>query len=229
MKDSTAVLPDRIAKTRMKCRRKFLYYFPKGFTDRKYIDWERNFKYQAHLAFADLLSKEIYQSMLSDGRYADIANTAVRIETRTNLLFSFEKMALRDAVKTNAGAKIFAEGLYNYIYGDGPLNERFVNFSNAVAALPRIQTRVFTWPVVTVFGFIGNPREHFFLKPRVTKLAAEKYAFTFDYHSRPDWETYRKVLDFAAQVKHDLKDLKPKDYIDLQSFIWVMGSSEYPD
>jgi hypothetical protein len=35
----------------------------------------------------------------------------VAIESRTNLLFSFEKMALRDAVRTGAGARLFAEGL----------------------------------------------------------------------------------------------------------------------
>jgi hypothetical protein len=37
------------------------------------------------------------------------------------------------------------------------------------------------------------------------------------------------MLNFAEQVRHDLADLKPQNYIDLQSFIWVMGSDEYPD
>jgi hypothetical protein len=37
------------------------------------------------------------------------------------------------------------------------------------------------------------------------------------------------MIGFAEQVRYDMKDLKPRDYIDLQSFIWVMGSDEYPD
>jgi hypothetical protein len=33
------------------------------------------------------------------------------------LLFSFEKMALRDAVRSDAGPKRFAEGLFEFLYG----------------------------------------------------------------------------------------------------------------
>jgi len=36
-------------------------------------------------------------------------------------------------------------------------------------------------------------------------------------------------LEFAATVRRDLRDLKPRDMIDLQSFMWVQGSDEYPD
>jgi hypothetical protein len=154
---------------------------------------------------------------------------AVRIESRTNLLFSFEKMALRDAVKTTEGAKAFAIGLFDYIYGTDPLRTRFERFVEVVASLPRKQTRVLTWPLTTVFGFTANPTEHIFLKPRVTQIAAEKYGYDFFYKSRPNWEGYKSLLDFAAEIKKDLADLKPKDMIDLQSFIWVMGSDEYPD
>jgi hypothetical protein len=97
-----------------------------------------------------------------------------------------------------------------------------------VGSLPRRQTRVLTWPVVTVFGFIALPEKHFFLKPMVTKTAAEKYDYPFDYVSKPNWHTYSSVLGFAETVRRDVADLKPRDMIDLQSFIWVMGSDEYP-
>lgn len=30
-------------------------------------------------------------------------------------------------------------------------------------------------------------------------------------------------------IKKDVVDLKPKDLIDLQSYIWVLGSDEYDD
>jgi hypothetical protein len=59
--------------------------------------------------------------------------------------------------------------------------------------------------------------------------AAERYAFDFAYRSRPSWETYASLLAFAAQVREDVAGLGPRDMIDLQSFIWVLGSDEYPD
>jgi hypothetical protein len=37
------------------------------------------------------------------------------------------------------------------------------------------------------------------------------------------------MIGFAEQVRENTAALKPRDYIDLQSFIWVMGSDEYPD
>jgi hypothetical protein len=35
------------------------------------------------------------------------------------------------------------------------------------------------------------------------------------------------VLEFARAVRHDLRDLRPRDMIDVQSFLWVLGSDEY--
>lgn len=216
-------------KSRERCRKKFLYYFKKGFTDPKYINWERQYKLDAHFQFQAALNKTEFSRMLRSGRHEDIALKAVRIESKTNLLFSFEKMALRDAVKEPEGAKNFAQGLFQYIYGSGTLKDRFQSFTYVLAMLPRRQTRVLTWPLHTVFGFLANPKEHIFLKPRVAKIAVEKYGYEFSYKSMPNWDTYNNLLEFAEQVRKDISDLKPQDYIDLQSFLWVLGSEEYPD
>ena len=74
----------------------------------------------------------------------------------------------------------------------------------------------------------GAAIQTFFLKPIVTRRAAEKYGHALDYASRPSWEVYESLLGFAATIRHDLADLQPKDMIDLQSFVWVQGSDEYP-
>ncbi len=101
---------------RTACIKKFLYYFPKGFVDDKYYAWERGYKWEAHIAWENVLNQQEYKTLLVQKEYSEIALRAVRIETKTNLLFSFEKMALRDAIKPHEGAKAFAEGLYEYIY-----------------------------------------------------------------------------------------------------------------
>lgn len=229
MRTSILSKSNPVEKARSSCKRKFLFYFKKGFVSQKYYDWERGYKWEAHVLWHELLNKKEYKRLLAEGEFIEIANRAARIESKTNLLFSFEKMALRDAIKTEDGAKTFAEGLFQFVYGTGKLQKRFENWVEAVSSLPRKQTRVLTWPLVTVFGFIANPVEHIFLKPRVTKIAAEKYGFDFHYTSKPNWETYCNYLAFAEQVGADMIDLKPKDMIDIQSFLWVLGSEEYPD
>lgn len=212
-----------------RCRRKFLHYFPGGFRDPTYLDWERGYKERAHDRWCvDLDSSELRR--LTRARdYRSVAQRAVAIESRTNLLFSFEKMALRDAVRSSAGARLFAEGLAHFLDTRGVLRHRFERWCETISRLPRRQNRVLTWPIVTVFGFIARPKLHVFLKPNVTRRAAEAYEFDFEYTSRPNWRTYQSLLTFAARVRRDLSDLKPRDMIDLQSFIWVLGSDEYPD
>lgn len=210
-----------------KCRRKFLKFFPGGFDDETYIDWERGYKWEAHERWNDQLGRAEFQSLIRAGKFEEIARRAVTIESRTNLLFSFEKMAMRDAVKSRAGARAFAEGLFDFIHGRRSLEKKFERWIEVVAALPRRQTRVLTWPVVTVFGFIAQPETHVFLKPMVTKRAAEAYGFDFVYRSRPNWETYASLLAFADRVRKDVRVLRPKDMIDIQGFIWVQGSDEY--
>jgi hypothetical protein len=210
-------------------RRKFLRFFPKGFRDETYLAWERDYKWETHQRWEEALNRNEFRRLLRKREYAEIAARAIRTEQRSrhSMIFSFEKMALRDAVKSSAGARGFATGLYDFLHGRGSDEARFAAWCETVAALPRKQTRVLTWPLVTVFGFIAQPDRHIFLKPNVTKIAAHKYGFDFQYHSKPNWETYTSLLAFAETIRRDLRDLKPRDLIDLQSFIWVQGSDEY--
>jgi len=211
----------------LKCRKKFLRYFPGGFGDETYVDWERGYKWKAHETWNTELGRAELRRLIDDGRYGELAARAVRIESRTNLLFSFEKMALRDAVKSAAGAERFAIGLLAFLHGRGADERRFEDWCAVIESLPRKQTRVLTWPVTTVFGFIAQPDRHIFLKPNVTRRAAAAYGFDFEYASHPNWATYQSLLTFGDRVMRDQKELRPRDLIDAQGFIWVQGSDEY--
>jgi hypothetical protein len=213
------------------CRRKFLKYFPGGFADATYLNWERDYKWESHERWEEALGQAEFRRLLRAGEFAEVAARAVRVEQRSrhSMIFSFEKMALRDAIKSGEGARLFAEGLYEFLHGTGGAARRFERWVETVDALPRKQTRVLTWPLVTVFGFIAQPDRHIFLKPNVTRLAARAYGFDFQYKSRPSWDTYSNFHAFADTIRRDQSDLKPRDMIDLQSFMWVQGSDEYPD
>jgi hypothetical protein len=213
----------------LRCRKKFLRFFPEGFRDETYIDWERGYKWETHERWEEALGRDEFRALLRRGEFAEIAARAVRVEQRSrhSMIFSFEKMALRDAVKVPEGARAFSEGLYELLHGAGSLERRFERWCEAVAGLPRRQTRVLTWPLVTVFGFIAQPETHIFLKPNVSRIAAREYGFEFNDKSRPSWDVYANYLEFAETIRRDQRDLGPRDMIDLQSFMWVQGSDEY--
>lgn len=212
-----------------RARRKFLRFFPGGFSDPTYLDWERDYKWESHLRWEESLGRQEFERLLKSRDFAAIASTALRVEQRSrhSMVFSFEKMALRDAVRGADGQRSFAEGLFELLHGGASLPQRFDQWVETVANLPRKGTRVLTWPIVTVFPFIAQPDRHIFVKPMVMKKAAALYDYPLPYESRPSWRSYSAVLDFAKRVREDVKDLEPRDMIDLQSFLWVQGSDEY--
>jgi hypothetical protein len=213
-----------------RCRHKFELYYPGGFADDTYLIAERAHKERAHLEWQGTLGAAPFRKLLARGEFRQIADTALRIESRTNLLFSFERMALRDALKAPAGARLFAHELHAFLHGPGSPQRRFADWVQAVSELPQRRSPVLSWPVVTVFGFIARPDRHLFLKPRATRKAAHDYGFDFGYQSQPAWPVYQSLQTFAAILRRDL-DRKPgfkaRDMIDLQSFIWVQGAQEY--
>ena len=220
-----------VQRRRAAARRTFLRMFPGGFSDERYLAWERDYKIEAHRRWREAIGGEAaFQAALRAGRHQEIAADAARIESSRALLFSFEKMALRDAaVRSDRGARQFAEGLYDWLHGPGGEAERFDRWTDVVRSLPRRQTRVATWPVVTVFGFIARPKVHVFVKPLTIQRAADAYAYDLTYSSQPGWTTYSSVLELARTVRDDLRDLRPRDQIDIQSFLGVLGSDEYAD
>ncbi len=213
-----------------RCRRKFEIYYPDGFLDETYLVAERSYKERSHLEWAAQLGPTTFRKLLARGEFREIADIALRIESRTNLLSAFEKMALRDALKTVAGARLFATELYAFLWARGSPQRKFEDWIQAVGDLPARQARLLTWPVVTVFAFLARPDKHMLLKPMVTRKAAKAYGFDLHYAAQPSWPVYRSLMTFAAVMRRDL-DRKPgfkaRDMIDLQSFIWVQGALEY--
>ena len=67
------------------------------------------------------------------------------------------------------------------------------------------------------------------MKPNVTRLAAKEYEFDFRYRSRPNWDTYQSLIEFAEQVRRDTADLEPRDMIGSAVVPLGSGSDEYEE
>ena len=59
------------------------------------------------------------------------------------------------------------------------------------------------------------------------ETGAEQNGFDLRYSSTPSWDTYASLLELCRTVRTDLADLRLRDQIDVQSFLWVLGSDEY--
>jgi hypothetical protein len=210
-----------------KHKARFLKFFPEGFADERYIAWERTYKWKAHELFMEHLSKSKCQALLRSGAYSEIANRALQVEGKTNFIFSFQKMALRDGVRSPRGAQLFAEGLFALLYTKAPLRERFAQWIVNLSEMPVRQSRILSWPVATFFPFIAQPKNFIILKPTAMKAAALALDFDLDYTASVNFTTYDSLLTFAGLVSNAIADLRPKDFHDIQSFLWTIGSAEY--
>ena len=128
---------------------------------------------------------------------------------------------MRDGVKDRQAAGRFLEGVLDFVKKPNAIT--FDGLADSVDRLPAAKgkARVFTWPIVTLLPFFADPKRFIVLKPGMTKTAAERLFFDLAYSSRPNWSTYERVLAFATSLRELLKPNGAKDFIDVQSFIWV--------
>lgn len=196
----------------------FLRLFPGGFYDPKYLEEERNYKLEAGEKLRETLGAAEFESLLRDNAFAEISKRALSIMSATNLVFPNEKMSFKDGLADEGRSQLFAKQLGVLLYGSGEYQPRFEQFIDALE-----QMGANKWPIATYFPFIAFPGEHMFLKPEVTKRAAEACNFELNYRVELNWWTYHSLLLFTTTLRELISDLKPRDNVDVQSFIFCIG------
>ena len=85
------------------------------------------------------------------------------------------------------------------------------------------------WTIVTYLPFLWRPEAHMFLKPEVTKDFAARvgHRFASDYSPKLEVPVYLSLIDLVDETEIEITDLEPRDRIDIQSFIWIIG--DYKD
>ena len=211
----------------------FLKHFPQGFEDPAYLgnstSGERNYKLWAHQKWVDTLGNDQARKLLDKNDIEELSQRALSVVSKVNLLSPYENMALREALKQQGPAKHYFSTLLTFLEAPGVNGEHFEPYAYAVCDLPHEEgrARVATWPVATVLPFLAQPDRHMFLKPIVTQIAAETLGFDLFYDSTPNWVTYEALLRMGEIYRIQIKHLDPKDFIDVQSFIWVTCGGEY--
>ena len=203
-------------------RARFLKYFPGGFASDAYVGeggqhgtGERAYKLRAKALLEDLAPLE---AAATGSGYGAAVRRAFQA---TNLLSPFEKPRIGD-VLSGPNADDFVRGAARFALGDiGAGLTEMEKASKADGAAK--------WTVATYLPFLWRPDVHVFLKPEVTKDYAVRVGHQFGdvYGPALRQEVYESLRDLYAKTNDAITDLGPRDNIDLQSFIWVVG--EYMD
>jgi hypothetical protein len=193
-------------------RNRFLHFFPNGFHSVGYAQSERDYK----VAAKQKLDQAVPLTEAKKG--SGFGEAVLAVFRATNLLSPFEKTWVKDVLR-------------------GPLADRFVRAAANFAEEPTKEVLLemeqalkphgaAKWTVATYLPFLWRPSSHMFLKPEVTKDFAERvgHRFASEYEARLDLRVYNDLLDLASETEQELIDLRPRDRIDVQSFIWVVSS-----
>jgi hypothetical protein len=204
----------------------FTKRFPGGFYDPAYLTdpsvGERQYKWDAHQYFVSNLGDGQFRRLLHD----DPIMLIKRIEkcANINLLFSIERAAFHDALKDVEAAIPYLTRLAELLESSAISEQVFSPYAQAVRNLPAEIGKVASWPVATVIPFLAQPDRHMFLKPTVTRVAGETLGYYLHYSAEPNWLTYHSLLGMTREYMGKLAELKPRDFIDIQSFFWVVGN-----
>jgi hypothetical protein len=195
-------------------RNRFLRLFPGGFHTKGFEEGERNYKLAAKRKLDSTIPLE--QALAGSG----LGEAALAAFRATNMLSPFEMMRVQELLR-------------------GPDGDAVVRTAAAFAqecdksSLRRLESVLklrdcAKWTVATYLPFLWRPDHHMFLKPEVTKDYAARvgHPFASVYAAGLNYDVYASLLDLVDRTASEIADLLPRDRIDLQGFIWAVGT--YP-
>ena len=195
--------------------------YPGRFEDPKLVADELTYKREAHALFQQRLGEGRGAQLIADGKGDEIGQILDTLWHHTTIPSRFETMAAHDGLKDGAAASRLLDAVQGFVATPGTV--AFERVSQAVSQLP-VPTggsRVHTWPNVTLLPFLADPGRFIVAKPEVTKKMAARMGRDLLYSTAVKWDTYARVLDMSQKLRDALAPLGARDFIDVQSFIWV--------
>lgn len=192
-------------------RSRFLKFFPKGFHSDDFSSQERDYKLMAKRKLDTI-------APLAEARCdRGFGEAILSVFRATNMLFPFEKTRVAEMAR-GRGADDFVQAAAGFAH-DGT--------KAALLDLERVLKAhdCAKWTVATYLPFLWRPETHMYLKPEATKDFALRVGHPLAslYEARLNFDVYASLLDLVDRTENELSDLAPRDRIDIQSFIWVVG------
>jgi len=213
----------------------FLKTYPNGFNDKNYLKNIRNFIEENHNYAFSKLNKTSLKKLINNNKWNEVCDIAKDIMSykpknyikKNNLdvvdgylhrygdIIPFQK-----GLDAPSNQKLFSSKLYELLYGKYNIEDRFNSYLQMLSDI-----KCLNWPLVTYFLFIIYPDEFLLVRPTWLIKTSEIFRYDIKYKSEVNFNSYDCMLKFSIYLKGQLKLLKPKDLIDIYSFIWFIHES----
>ena len=209
--------PERPYRSVQQCIEYFMKEYPDGFYGEKYLAAERNYKVDTHQKTVVLLDRDGLDGLLDEGNYSEACERAKR--SLTNVVNWRESDLLwKQVLGDHARERAFATRLRTLLYGSRREDARFDQFVSWLDNLGAAK-----WPPSTYFRWILFPDREVLVQPNSVKAAADAWRYDVGYSPQVTWDGYRRIRDFCQFVHDELAEVKPRDFIDVQFFMWVVS------
>jgi hypothetical protein len=145
-----------------------------------------------------------------------IADTLVRIVSRSSMVSMFEKPKFRDFVRSlNSHEKEhLAFAFEKRLYG----RAKRAGFEETLGMLS--PHKIARWSIISVVPFYFAPKKEAFVKPTTAKgIIAYLEVDTMQYKPTPSWEFYRAYVKLLNQVKKEVHPSLSPNYAALSGFL----------
>lgn len=191
---------------------RFLEFMPGGLRGERSVSEEREYKLAASRKLNSVLPLEAALQA------TELEAEAVRrAPVWLNILSPYESMHMKQVLENPEGPA-FLRAAAKFASGDYANGAQ--GMENALKKYGRQ-----SWPKATYFGYLWRPTENMFCKPAVTQDFAQRigHEFQYLYNAEISERVYSSLMDLADHTLEATRGLGAEDYIDVQSFIYVVG------
>lgn len=194
----------------------FLARFPAGLSSPDCDATERNYKWKAVEYARETLAPDTLRALLAAGEHEEILRLTRRVLGKTNLAFPNELMKFDD-IPSSARPAV-AERVVALVTAGERTPEALQAFAETLRP-----HGAHKWTICSLIPFLLTPDQWPFVKPKAIERTVEATGIDVEYEPMPNARTYRLIHELYEQVFALLTErgLKPRDAIDVQTFLWV--------
>jgi hypothetical protein len=196
--------------------KEFLARYPGGLHSPECDKEEREPKVQAAAYARKELDPAILDGLLASSDHKEVLQRARRSLSKVSLAFPNELMKFGDT--PTSAEKDVAVRIVRLVKAGAQTPAALAQLAAALA--PHGAAK---WPIVSLLPFLLDPEHWPFVKPTFIQRAEKATGIDVEYDANPNARTYELVRDLYAHVFAALveRGLAPRDFIDVQTFLWV--------
>jgi hypothetical protein len=196
--------------------KRFEARYPGGFNDAAFAKDERDVKAAAVARWQEQFGPAGLAKLKASKSPEEVAKAFIAVNAKgLNLLHPIEFKKFTDALKASPASLDFVDAVAAAV-AEGSLSE--AGFNAMVKAFETCGLKG-PWTVLTLWAHLAAPKGFPFLKPAVTKAAADGLGHSLNYETKLNWATYQKTVELYDKLWALLEPKGAKDWRDVQSFL----------